>query len=146
MKTLTECVATSIFCAGLFAVFTAGPAAANVDDVTLAASVSGSTVTTTITNATEEGVVCGVVGLDAVDDVTNPESVAIFRAANEDIGPGSRDFVFADVPDGDYLVHWICRDNDGPEEGVWGSSPLPEAAYALTATAQPLPLRVSTET
>ncbi|WP_072691739.1 hypothetical protein [Rhodococcus marinonascens] len=149
MKTLKERVATSMISmilGGLLAVITAGSTLAESDDVSIGATVSGSTVTTTITNGTEGDIVCGLVGLSAADDIVNPDSVAVFRAANVNIEPGLRDFVFAAVPDGNYLIHWICRENEGPGEDVWGSSPLPETAYAKSGTAQPLPLRVSTDT
>ncbi|AOW92634.1 hypothetical protein BFN03_07865 [Rhodococcus sp. WMMA185] len=143
MRAFTERAAASIIFAGTLAVAMASSGMAEPGDVTVASTADGSTVTTTITNGTGEDIVCGVVGMDAADDVTNPESVAVFREPNVTVNPGSRELTFSDVPDGDYLVHWICRDPDGPEGGVWGSSPLPETAYAMPGTAQPIPLSVN---
>ena len=144
--TLVPRAAVTLIAAGPLALFLAAPAAADPPDVTLTAAVAGSTVTTTITNDTGADIVCGLGGLHAADDIVNPESVAVFHASNVVIGPGPRDFVFDAVPDGDYLVHWICSENAGPGDEVWGSAPLPETAYAKPATAEPLPVTVSTET
>ncbi|MBC2644156.1 MULTISPECIES: hypothetical protein [unclassified Rhodococcus (in: high G+C Gram-positive bacteria)] len=139
-------VVGGLIAAGPLVLLLAAPAAADPADVALTAAAAGSTVTATITNATSEDIVCGLGGLHAADDIVDPESVAVFHASNVVIAPGPREFVFEAVPDGDYLIHWICGENAGPGDEVWGSSPLPETAYAKTATAQPLPVSVRTET
>ncbi|WP_240918832.1 hypothetical protein [Rhodococcus sp. 14C212] len=129
------------FAAAPIVLFTAGPAAAAPDDVTLTASARGQTVTTTVTNNTGADIYCAVIGMKPGQ---HPERDPIaFSVGFVDgefvpvaIAAGTRSIDFRGVPQGDYLVDWGCRDN---VREVWGT-PL---MYSLSATAQAVPVTVA---
>ncbi|MBC2644809.1 MULTISPECIES: hypothetical protein [unclassified Rhodococcus (in: high G+C Gram-positive bacteria)] len=132
------------------ALLTAGTAAAAPEDVALTATVSGSTVTTTITNNTGADVFCMIYG---TKPGTNPEVDPItFSAGLGDwlegaaldpvkIPAGGGPLTYPDIPVGEYQVDWACVNNYSGEPGheEWGTP----GAISAYATTQPVLVTVS---
>ena len=116
----------------LFALPSTASAAVYDNAVTAAATVSGNTVTTTFTNNYTEQIGCIVVGtanppgdpaapgavkFGADPNSTDPSTVGVV------VNPGTTaSFVNNNVPDGQYLVHWLCVSTEEAVPGeleVW---------------------------
>lgn len=105
-----------------FATFgSVAPALAADNDLSITAVGNDTSVTVTVTNRSDQVIVCELFGVESgatvypggMDDSNTPTAFHSFQkeeTSDPEFLPGERGVTFRDVPEGSYDVHYLCLD------------------------------------
>lgn len=142
--TRTAATVATMGAVALLALTAPGTAGSEPNDVTVATSVAGNTVTLTVHNRSAAAIACEVGGFRE-GDAPVPEKVVFGDVI--DVGPATPlDRPYFDVPDGNYLIHWVCQQRRADDTiETWGTitEPLTAAPNFVVVPSNPQPVAPS---